>query len=295
MARIIAGLGSPHAPAVGAAVDRNDEESPYWKPLFDGYKPMREWLARERPDVIILFTNDHFTSFFLDFIPTFAIAVAGRHEIADEGWGKRPLPEVPGHTDLAGHLAQQLVDGGFDLAVCHRLPLDHGSLSPLSALMPHVKQWPVCVVPILVNVLHFPIPSAARCFQLGRAIRRAVACYEDDLKVAVLGTGGLSHQLAGERFGLVDPAWDAEFLDRLESDPESLAALSHRELIERGGTEGVEVIMWLCMRGALSERVRRVHRNYYHATLTGYAQVIFEDTENLPRADDPATRLVPPR
>jgi len=283
MARIIAGLGSPHAPSVGAAVDRNDEESAYWKPLFDGYKPMRAWLEREKPDVIILFTNDHFTSFFLDFIPTFAIAVAGQHEIADEGWGKRKLPEVPGHTELAWHLSRELVDVGFDLSVCHRLPLDHGSLSPLSALMPHVTAWPVKVVPILVNVLHFPIPTAARCFALGRAIRRAVQSYEDDLKVVVLGTGGLSHQLGGERFGMIDPVWDAEFLDRLEKDPESLAALSHQELIERGGTEGVEVILWLCMRGALSPQVRCVHRNYYHATLTGYGQVIFEDRENLPR------------
>jgi gallate dioxygenase len=280
MARIVAGFGSPHAPAVGAAVDRKDEESEYWKPLFDGYRPMRAWLEREKPDVIILFTNDHFTSFFLDVIPTFAIAVAGQHEIADEGWGKRQLPEVPGHTDLAWHLSRQLVDGVFDLSVCHRLPLDHGSLSPLSALMPHVVEWPVKVVPILVNVLHFPIPTAARCFQLGRAIRQAVVAYEDDLKVVVRGTGGLSHQLAGERFGLIDPAWDAEFLDRLETEPETLAAMSHQELIERGGTEGVEVILWLCMRGALSPRVRCVHRNYYHATLTGYGQVLFEDLEN---------------
>jgi gallate dioxygenase len=281
MARIIAGMGSPHAPAVGAAVDRRDEQSEYWKPLFDGYAPMRAWLEREKPDVILLFTNDHFTSFFLDVIPTFAIAVAERHEIADEGWGKRPLPDVPGHTELAAHLSNELVGEGFDLAVCHRLPLDHGSLSPLSALMPHVKEWPVRVVPILVNVLHFPIPSAARCFALGQAIRRSVERFEDDLKVVALGTGGLSHQLAGERFGHIDPVWDAEFLDRLESDPQSLASLSHRELIQRGGTESVEMILWLCMRGALSPRVRCVHRNYYHATLTGYGQVIFED-ENLP-------------
>jgi gallate dioxygenase len=277
MARIIAGLGSPHAPAVGAAVDRDDEQSVYWKPLFDGYKPMREWLEREKPDVLILFSNDHFTSFFLDFIPTFAIAVAGQHEIADEGWGKRKLPEVPGHTDLASHLSHHLVADGFDLSICHRLPLDHGCLSPLSALMPRVQKWPIAVVPILVNVLHFPIPTPARCFALGQGIRRAVESYEDDLKVAVLGTGGLSHQLAGERYGHINPEWDAEFLDRLESDPESLARLSHQDFIERGGTESVEVILWLCMRGALSKQVRRVHRNYYHATLTGYAQVIFED------------------
>ena len=283
MARIVAGMGSPHAPAVGAAVDRNDEQSAYWKPLFDGYQPMREWLEREKPDVIILFTNDHFTSFFLDVIPTFAIAVANQHEIADEGWGKRALPEVPGHTELAWHLSNTLVADGFDLSVCHRLPLDHGSLSPLSALMPRVQQWPVRVIPILVNVLHFPIPSAARCFELGRAIRRAVASFEDDLKVVALGTGGLSHQLTGEGFGRIEPEWDAQFLDRLETDPASLAALSHRELIERGGTESVEMIMWLCMRGTLSDRVRCIHRNYYHASLTGYGQVLFEDTENLLR------------
>jgi gallate dioxygenase len=283
MARIIGGLGSPHAPAVGAAVDRHDEQSAYWKPLFDGYAPMRAWLERERPDVFVLFSNDHFTSFFLDMIPTFAIGVADVHEIADEGWGKRQLPPVPGHTELAWHLSKSIVADGFDPTVCHRLPLDHGCLSPLSALLPWTPHWPVRVIPILVNVLHFPIPTPARCFELGRAIRRAIESYEDDLSVVVLGTGGLSHQLTGERFGYINPQWDSEFLDRLESDPHSLAALTHQELVERGGTESVEVILWLCMRGALSPRVRRVHRNYYHATLTGYAQVIFEDTETPPR------------
>jgi gallate dioxygenase len=282
MARIIAGLGSPHAPAVGAAVDRHDEESPYWKPLFDGYKPMRAWLERERPDVVILFSNDHFTSFFLDVIPTFAIGVASVHEIADEGWGKRPLPPVPGHTELAWHLSKTLVDGGFDPAICHRMPLDHGCLSPLSALFSWTPGWPVCVIPILVNVLHFPIPTPERCFRFGQTVRRAITSYEDDLKVVVLGTGGLSHQLTGERFGHINPEWDAKFLDLLETDPESLIALRHEDFIERGGTESVEVILWLCMRGALSKRVRRVHRNYYHATLTGYAQVIYEDTEGHP-------------
>lgn len=282
MARIIGGLGAPHAPAVGAAVDRHDEESPYWKPLFDGFRPMRAWLERARPDVIILFSNDHFTSFFLDIVPMFAIGVAGEHEIADEGWGRRPLPAVPGDTELAGHLACSITEDGFDPAVCHRLPLDHGCLSPLSALLPFAPAWPVRVIPILVNVLHFPIPSAARCFALGRAVRRAVASFPDPLRVVVLGTGGLSHQLTGERYGYINPQWDAEFLDRLQQAPDTLAALSHRDFIERGGTESVEVILWLCMRGALSSEVRCVHRNYYHATLTGYAQVIYEDTENAP-------------
>jgi gallate dioxygenase len=282
MARIIAGMGSPHAPSVGGAIDRHEQDSPYWKPLFDGYQPMRAWLEREKPDVLILFSNDHFTSFWLDFMPIFAIGVAGEHEIADEGWGKRPLPPIPGHTELAWHISKSIVADGFDPAVCHRLPLDHGCLTPLSALCNWTPTWPTPVLPILVNVLHFPIPSAMRCFQFGQALRRAVTSFEDDLRVVVLGTGGLSHQLTGERFGHINPDWDKEFLDRLENDPQSLANLSHQDFIERGGTESVEVILWLCMRGALSNRVRCVHRNYYHATLTGYAQVIYEDTENLP-------------
>ncbi|HUK01596.1 MAG TPA: class III extradiol dioxygenase family protein [Steroidobacteraceae bacterium] len=283
MARVIAGMGTPHAPSVGAAIDRHEQNSPYWKPLFDGFGPMRAWLAREKPDVLVLFSNDHFTSFFLDVIPAFAIGVAGMHEIADEGWGKRALPPVPGHTELAWHLARSVTEDGFDPAVCHRLPLDHGCLTPLSALTSWTPDWPVKVIPILVNVLHFPIPSPARCFALGHAVRRAIASFEDDLKVVVLGTGGLSHQLVGERFGFVSPEWDSEFLDRLRDDPDSLARLQHRDYIERGGSESVEVILWLCMRGCLSAHVRQVHRNYYHATLTGYGQVIYEDMENLRR------------
>jgi protocatechuate 4,5-dioxygenase beta chain len=238
---------------------------------------MRAWLQRMRPDVLIVFYNDHFSSLFLDNWPTFAISVAGRHRIADEGWGKRALPPIPGDSALAWHLAHHLAENEFDLSVSHDLPLDHGCLTPLSALWDWQPDWPGRVVPIQVNVLQFPLPTARRCYRLGQAIRRAVEAYAPDLKVAVLGTGGLSHQLGGERFGFINPQWDEEFLDRLESDPESLTALRHQDFIERGGTDGIEEIMWLCMRGALAPQVRRVHRNYYHATLTGYGQLLLED------------------
>jgi protocatechuate 4,5-dioxygenase beta chain len=277
MARIIGGLGAPHAPSIGAAIDRGQTGEPAWKPLFDGFVPMRAWLATHQPDVLIVFYNDHFSSLFLDNWPTFAISVAGEHRIADEGWGARPLPPVPGDSAFAWHLAHSLVEAEFDLAISHDLPLDHGCLTPLSALTDWQPRWPVRVVPIQVNVLQFPLPTARRCFKLGRAVRAAVTAYAPDLKVAVLGTGGLSHQLGGERFGFINPAWDMEFLERLESDPESLAALRHQDYLERGGTDGIEEIMWLCMRGALAPRVRRIHRNYYHATLTGYGQIVLED------------------
>ena len=277
MARLLGGLGSPHAPSIGAAIDRGETQAPDWKPLFDGFAPMRRWLEDKRPDVLVVVYNDHFTSLFLDNLPTFAISVAPEHRIADEGWGPRPLPGVPGDAKLAWHLAHALVADEFDLAVSHDLPLDHGCLTPLSALWDWQPGWPGRVVPLQINVLQFPLPSPRRCYRLGQALRRAIESFPEDIGVAVLGTGGLSHQLGGERFGFINPDWDREFLARIETDPESLASLTHAELIERGGTEGIEEIMWLTMRGTLNPAVRCVHRNYHHATLTGYGQIILED------------------
>lgn len=275
--RIIAGLGSPHAPSIAVALNTGKTQSPAWKPLFDGYRPMIDWMQANKPDVIILVANDHANTFFFDRYPCFALGVAPQHEIADEGWGRWPFDPVPGAPDFAWQLAHALVDDEFDIAVCQEMPLDHGFLTPLACVFPPGRQWPVPVVPIVVNVLQPPIPTAMRCFKLGQAIRRAVAAYPKDLRVAIFGTGGLSHQLSGERYGFNDPMWDQEFLDLIEADPQRVARMSHQELMERGGADGVEMIMWLVMRGALSRRVRRLHRNYFHPMVTGFAQVIFED------------------
>jgi protocatechuate 4,5-dioxygenase beta chain len=278
MARIIGGLGSPHAPSIAVAINKGKQDSPSWKPLLDGYKPMAAWLEAEKPDLAIVVYNDHANTFFFDKYPTFALGVAPEHEIADEGWGKWPLPPVPGNAEFAWQLAHSLVDQEFDIAVCQEMPLDHGCLTPLTSLFPPERRWTVPVVPLVVNVLQPPIPSARRCFNLGRAIRRAVEDYERDLRVVMIGTGGLTHQLSGERYGYTNPDWDSELLDLMESDPEKLAGMTHQELMERGGADGVEIIMWLVMRGALSPTVRRLHRNYFLPMVTGFAQVIFEDT-----------------
>jgi protocatechuate 4,5-dioxygenase beta chain len=276
-ARIVAGLGSPHAPSIGVALSSGRDQTPAWKPMFDGYKPMIAWLEREKPDLIIIVSNDHANTFFFDKYPTFALGVAAEHAVADEGWGKWPLPPVPGHSEFAWQLAHSLVDREFDNAVCQEMPLDHGCLTPLSCLFPPGHRWTVPVVPIIVNVIQPPLPSPMRCFKLGRAIREVVEEYETDMRVVVMGTGGLSHQLHGERYGFTNPDWDREILDLMEKDPERLARMTHQELIERGGADGVEIIMWLVMRGALSQKVRCVHRNYYLPMVTGYAQVIYED------------------
>lgn len=278
MARIIGGIGTSHVPTIGLAYDRGKQEHPAWAPLFKGYEPVADWLAQQRPDVLVFFYNDHASTFFFDFYPTFALGVSSSFPIADEGSGPRPLPHITGHPGLAAHLADCLVNDEFDLTLFQDKALDHGCLSPLPLLWPHRPHWPGAIVPIQINVLQYPLPTAARCYKLGQAVRRAVESYPEDLKVAVVGTGGLSHQIHGERTGFNNTRWDMEFLELLQHDPQQLTRLTHADYVRLGGAESAEVIMWLAMRGALSERIVNRHQNYYLAMTTAMSVVLFEDT-----------------
>ena len=251
-------------PSIGAAMDRGKTEDPYWKPLFDGYQPARDWMAQRRPDVAIVVYNDHANGVDLDIVPTFGIGTADRYRVADEGFGRRPVPDVFGDPELSLHLLQHLVDDGFDLTVFQELEVDHGLTVPLSVYCPDPGDaWPCRVVPIMVNVIQYPQPTAARCYALGQAIGRALASYAPDATVAVFGTGGMSHQLAGGRAGFINAEFDAMFMDAIEKDPERLAALSREEYIRQAGSEGIEMIMWLIMRGAMHEQIRLVHKAYH--------------------------------
>ncbi|MFI4869123.1 MAG: gallate dioxygenase [Steroidobacterales bacterium] len=278
MARIIGGIGTSHVPTIGLAYDKGKQEQPAWAPLFEGYKPVAAWLEEQRPDVLVFFYNDHASTFFFDFYPTFALGVSPTFPIADEGAGPRALPPIKGHPGLAAHLADCLVNDEFDLTLFQDKALDHGCLSPLPLLWPHRPDWPGAIVPIEVNVLQYPLPTARRCYRLGQAVRRAVESYPEALKVAVVGTGGLSHQIHGERTGFNNTDWDMRFLQLLQDDPLQLTELTHAELTRLGGAESVEVIMWLAMRGALSDRIVKRHANYYLATTTAMAVALFEDT-----------------
>jgi gallate dioxygenase len=277
MATIVGGVGTSHTPTIGFALDANKQQDPVWAPIFDGYRPVQQWLADKRPDVLFFIFNDHVTSFFFDHYSHFALGIGERYRVADEGGGPRKLPPVNGHPGLARHVATGLVADEFDLSFFQAKGLDHGCFSPLSLMWPHAPEWPGAIVPLQVGVLEFPIPSARRCFNLGRSLRKAIESYPEDLKVAVVGTGGLSHQVHGERCGFNNTPWDMEFLERLEKDPESLTTITIAEFAERGGLEGAEVIMWLIMRGALSKRVRKVHQHYYLPSMTPIAAVIFEN------------------
>lgn len=277
MGRIIAGIGTSHVPSIGGAYDRGKQATPAWQPLFDAYVPVRKWLADLKPDVAIMVYNDHAADFFFDKYPTFAVGAADRYPIADEGFGTRPLPEIQGHLEFSQHLCESLVYDEFDLTVCQEMKVEHGFLVPMHLCFDHDEGWPVAAVPLAVNVLQHPLPTARRCYRLGQAIRRAVESYPDDLRVVILGTGGMSHQLTGKHFGQMNADWDQDFLDRIENDPESLTQLTHQEMMERFGAEGIELIMWLVMRGAVSGDARRIHRNYYAPMTTGMGLITLED------------------
>ncbi len=277
MAELISGLTTSHVPAVGAAIDLGKTQEPYWKPVFQGFDFTKQWITEQKVDVVILVYNDHATAFSLEIIPTFALGCAAEFPPADEGWGPRPVPMVKGHPELAAHLAQSLILDEFDMTIVNKMDVDHGLTVPLSLVYGQPAEWPCRVIPLAVNVIQYPPPTARRCYQLGKAIGRAVASYPEPLRVMVWGTGGMSHQLQGPRAGLINKAFDARFFDLLVSDPQALTNITPLEFLRESGSEGIELVMWLIMRGALSEKVRQVYR-FYHvpASNTALGHLILE-------------------
>ncbi len=282
MARIIGAIAASHTPTIGFAFDKKKQDDPVWAPIFESFAPVRAWIEAKKPAALVFIFNDHVTSFFFDHYSAFALGIGERYPVADEGGGPRDLPPVDGHTRLAQHIGASLVADEFDMSFFQDRPLDHGCFSPLCMMMPSAPKWPVPIVPLQVGVLQFPIPSAKRCFNLGKALRRAIESYPEDIDVAIVATGGLSHQVHGERAGFNNTPWDMKFLEMIEKDPEALARMTHAEYATLGGFEGAEVIMWLIMRGALSARVNKVHQTYYLPSMAGIATAIYENAGEAP-------------
>lgn len=290
-AAITGAVFTSHVPAIGAALDHGKTEEPYWRPVFQGYEYSKAWERENVPDVIFLIYNDHASAFDQSMIPTFALGTGARYPIADEGYGPRPVPGIEGDPGLAAHIAHSLIRDDFDLTLVNEMAIDHGLTVPLSLMFGDVGRWPCRIIPFHVNVVQYPVPSGARCFKLGRALRKAIESYDRPLKVQVWGTGGMSHQLQGPRAGLINREWDNAFLDRLVADPAGLAEVPHLEYVEEAGSEGIELVMWLIARGALSDvdgtgDVEVKHR-FYHvpASNTAVGHLILE---NHPRAEAPA-------
>ncbi len=287
MARITASVYTSHVPAIGAALDLGKSQEPYWQPVFKGYEPSKQWMADNTPDVIFLVFNDHATAFSLEMIPTFAIGTAASFTPADEGWGPRPVPQVIGHPELAAHIAQSVIQDEFDLTIVNKMDVDHGLTVPLSLMFGQPggpnPAWPCPVIPFAVNVVQYPVPSGRRCFMLGQAIRRAIESFDRPLKVQIWGTGGMSHQLQGPRAGLINQPFDNAFLDRLVADPAGQAAVPHIDYVREAGSEGIELVMWLIARGAMSDVAGglppTVRHRFYHvpASNTAVGHLILEN------------------
>jgi protocatechuate 4,5-dioxygenase beta chain len=277
MAKIIAGFGTSHTPAIGAALDNGRAGEPYWQPVFKGYEPAKKWMADHKPDVVIMVYNDHVNAFDFKIIPTFALGCADEFQIADEGWGARPVPVVKGYPELAAHMVQSLVLDEFDMTIVNEMQVDHGLTTPMSLAFGAPKEWPVRVIPLAVNVIQYPAPTGHRCYMLGKAIKKAVESWDEDLKVVIFGTGGMSHQIQGPRAGLVNKPFDTAFLDGLSKDPEKLVKIPPLEYLVEAGNEAIELVMWLIMRGALGAKVEEVYR-FYHvpASSTAVGHIILE-------------------
>jgi hypothetical protein len=285
MARITASVYTSHVPAIGATIDMGKTAEPYWQPLFKGYEFSKQWMKDNTPDVIFLVYNDHATAFSLDMIPTFAIGTAAQYTPADEGWGPRPVPVVQGHPALAAHIAQSVIQQDFDLTIVNKMDVDHGLTVPLSLMCGQPPAWPCPVIPFAVNVVQYPVPSGQRCFNLGKAIANAVKSFDEDLTVQIWGTGGMSHQLQGPRAGLINKDFDNAFLDKLIADPAAAAAIPHIDFVREAGSEGIELVMWLIARGAMSDvnegkpAPKLAHR-FYHvpASNTAVGHLILENS-----------------
>ena len=266
MAKLAGCIGTSHIPAIGGAIHKGLQQEPYWKPFFDGYLPVREWLGKVRPDVVVVFYNDHGLNFFLDKMPTFAVGAAAQYDNADEGWGIPTLPPFKGCVDLSWQIINTLVEQEFDVVTCQEMLVDHACTLPLKLLWPE-GACPVTVVPVCINTVQFPLPKASRVYALGKAVGAAIAAWDSSKTVAVIGSGGLSHQLDGERAGHINKAFDLQFMDSLLTNPEWATQFSMHELVEKTGTQGVELLMWLAMRAALTTgegaAVRKVHSNYH--------------------------------
>ncbi|MBT6037518.1 MAG: protocatechuate 3,4-dioxygenase [Kordiimonadaceae bacterium] len=277
MANFVGGICTSHNGALMHGWDHQLRDDPIWTPLFESYDPVRQWIKDKKVDVLFFVFNDHVSNFFFDCYPTFAIGIAAEYEHADEGSGPRGLATPYGDVDFSRYMADHLIRDDFDLTVCQEMKLDHGLMGPTPYMLD--QPWPVKFVPFCVNVIQHPIPSVRRCWNLGKSVRKAIEAYPEDINVAIVGTGGLSHELQGTDFGRIELDWDNEFMDKFETEPESMLNWDVQEFMDRGGSESAETVMWFTMRAAMTKKVKRIHRNLYRGMLTGMAVLVFEDDE----------------
>jgi protocatechuate 4,5-dioxygenase, beta chain len=224
--------------------------------------------------------NDHGLNFFLDKMPTFAVGAAAEYKNADEGWGLPVVAPYSGDPQFSWHLIESLVADEFDITTCQEMLVDHAFTVPMSLLWPERGWRTIPTVPIAINTVQFPLPSPTRCYKLGKAIGRAVESYRKDIRVLVVATGGLSHQLDGDRAGYINKKFDLMCLQKIVNDPEALARYSVHDLVRDAGAQGVELLMWFVMRGAMTGQVTEKHHSYHVPISNTAAAVMVLENQN---------------
>ena len=279
MATLLGGIGIAHTPSMGHAFDGRDGVGAMdrWTRWFDGLVPVKKWIGEIAPTHVIVIYNDHLNYFDLSNYPTLAIGMSDHFPQADEGWGKRPFPGLDGDTAFSASVAESLVADGFDLTFSQELEIDHGIYSWLPCVMD--QPWPVKFLPIAVNMIMQPVPTPARLRDLGVALGAAVRGMPGDSRVLIVSTGGMSHQIHGQRFGLTNPTFDRYFLGKLTHEWRELVDIPMSRVMQVAGTEAGELAMWYAMRGALSERVREVYSFHIRPDITGCGVIAIEELD----------------
>ena len=272
MADIVGGLGTSHVPVIGRTISAGTQKEVDFAPFFAAYEPVHVWLEEAKPDVAIVFYNDHGLNFALDNMPTFALGAAAEYCNADEGWGEPEPRTFRGANALSWHMANSLIADEFDISVCQEMLFDHAGVTALDLLFPG-HEVPVATIPIVINAVQPPLPTPERCYKFGRAIGQAIASFPDDVRVLIVGSGGLSHEL-GE-FGKINQDFDRMTMKQIVGEPEQLTRYSNDEIVDLAGAQGLELMTWLAMRGALDGPVS-VEAQIYHAPIshTGGAMML---------------------
>lgn len=251
MGRIVFAAGVPHVGAILIGIKRAGEQGERVKQAFDR---LRDELRAAKADALIIFGSDHFKSFFYNLVPRFCIGVGAECAAWDEGVLSGDVAEtfrVPVHQDLARDILAKVVEKGFDLSSAEELRLDHSFYSPIERLTP---EHDIPIVPIVLNVAIPPRPTLRRCYELGRAIGEIIEGRNQSERVAVIGTGGMSHTVGVPEYGFINPELDREFLGLLASNrADEIIEHWTQEFIDTKGGNGMnEIRMWLAMAGTVA-------------------------------------------
>jgi 2,3-dihydroxyphenylpropionate 1,2-dioxygenase len=215
--------------------------------FLGAYRRLGERLAAARPDAIVALTVEHWANFFLNGMPAFCIGRANHYDGPVEEWLRLPSARVPGEPKLSADLIDACLEGGFDPSFSDELLLDHATFLPLHFLNPNLA---APVVPIIINTLTPPMPSARRCFALGQLLGATLR--QNPKRIALLASGGLSHWPGEAKHGKINTSFDNRFLEALlAGDGAKLAGYTHEEINSAAGSGGHEIRTWIALAGAM--------------------------------------------